>query len=302
MIDLHSAACARIARARHVFALLALCLLLPAHAAPALWEVSAPGGGRVWLFGSVHLCSQQCYPLPDAVRQAFEASPALALELDPTAPHTAARVLERGVYAPDDALVRHLDPAFAADLLDRLSKLGLDRDALLRMRVWLIAQLITVASAAQAGYQLEQGIDVWFLGQARSAGKTVLELETPDEQIDSMDGLPDSAQQAMLRQGLLYLDPARMKREMSRLVSAWQRGDVDQLASLIRAETSVDPDTEKVFESVLTRRNGVMAERIAAYLDSGRQVFVVVGAAHLSGRADILVRLAAMGYQVRRAN
>ncbi|MBX3666808.1 MAG: TraB/GumN family protein [Rhodocyclaceae bacterium] len=285
---------------RILYCAIALFFNLPTWAAPAMWEVRAPGGGQVWLFGSIHLCTAQCFPLPDAVIRAFDGAQALALELDPNSAATGARVLERGIYAAGDALDRHLDAGAMAELDTALAKLGMDRNSWLRMRPWMLAQMLVVLSAQSAGMQIEHGIDLWFLARAQAQNKPVLELETADEQIDSMDRLPDAAQQTMLQQSLSYLDAPTMQRAMADLLAAWQSGDAPALAAQIRKDLAGGAESSRIVESVLTRRNAVMAQRIAHYLQDGQQVFVVVGAGHLAGPGSLPEQLASMGYRVIR--
>ena len=53
-----------------------------ATSTPVLYKVTDGDGDVVWLFGSIHVGTEDFYPLPDYVEEAFEGSDRLAVEVD----------------------------------------------------------------------------------------------------------------------------------------------------------------------------------------------------------------------------
>ena len=93
---------------------LALFCLLPrsAVASSCVWKVTGPGGGTIYLGGSVHALRSSGYPLPAAYNRAFDASSRVVFEDDPKAASKEAKELLRsGTYPKGDTLKNHVDPA-----------------------------------------------------------------------------------------------------------------------------------------------------------------------------------------------
>ena len=54
----------------------------PSLISPILYEVSDDEGGKIWLFGSIHVGTEELYPLPRYVLKAFKKAKTLAVEFD----------------------------------------------------------------------------------------------------------------------------------------------------------------------------------------------------------------------------
>src|SRR4051812_47524379 len=82
-----------------------------ASAASCVWKVTAPTGGTLYLGGSWHLLRNQDYPLPSSYNAAFDASSALAFEVNPRDLNGSGKMLERaGTYPRGDSMKNHVDP------------------------------------------------------------------------------------------------------------------------------------------------------------------------------------------------
>jgi len=136
---------------------LVLCLALasgtPALAGGLLWRISGPDGAlRGHLFRTVHLCDADCYPLDDAVREAFAEARVLALELDPANEHMAHALATAGLLPAGERLDRGQTPALAERLERAAIATGADPASLLRMRPWLASSILAVMAASKAGF------------------------------------------------------------------------------------------------------------------------------------------------------
>ena len=122
-------------RTRHLALLrLSLCLtLLFAHAAAAsardfLWKATSKTGGRVYLVGSVHLLTQDFYPLSLSIDQAFKESDLLVEEVDLAemlSPAAQTLMLGRGMLPANTSLDAVVAPATLALVAQRTKELGL---------------------------------------------------------------------------------------------------------------------------------------------------------------------------------
>lgn len=264
-----------------------------------LWQVTAPGV-TAYLFGSLHVCSAECYPLPRAVVAALDRADTFALELDPSAPEVHRRVIERALYAEGDGLDKHIPPQMLADLEAAMAKIGAPFEPMLRMRPWMAGTTLGLIAAMQSGYKPDHGIDLWLMSRAQAQRKTIVALETADQQIDSMDKLAPEDQALLLRQSIRLIADDSLKDIFRRMIEAWRRGDAEQLDRLMRAGLENEPRAERLFDSILVQRNAGMATRIEELIAQRRSLFVVVGAGHLAGRGSLPELLRAKGYGVRQ--
>ena len=104
------------------------------------------------------------------------------------------------------------------------------------------------------------------------------------------EGLPDSL-------GIYYLKSTLnqmqlMDSSVTLMMGAWLKGD----DSLFREAMYMEPDTDSLLEAqieelVYISRNRKMADSVASFLTQDRKVFVVVGAAHMAGKGDNVLKL-----------
>jgi uncharacterized protein YbaP (TraB family) len=286
-----------------IHCVLAVVLLTLGTAAAAerlyMWEAKGRGG-TAYLYGSVHLCRADCFPLPDAVVKAADAAPALALELDPERPGLQEQLLKRALYPAGETLQRDLSPQLIADLQAALARAGIPPEPLMHMRPWMVGTTLTALAAVQAGYDAQQGIDLWLLKRARSQAKPVIELETADEQLASLDGLPREQQEQMVRQAVTLVGDGSLAGFVGEMVDAWRKGDPDRLYKLSRKGLDSEAQAERLLSALVSERNGKMANRIADAVAQKGGVFAVVGALHLAGADSVQERLKAKGFAVRQ--
>src|ERR1700748_231457 len=94
-----------------VCAIVTGCVCHVAEAASCVWKATSPGGGTVFLAGSVHALRKSDYPLPAAYQRAFDSSSRLAFETEPKSMEAASKGLNKaGQYGTGDNLKNHVDP------------------------------------------------------------------------------------------------------------------------------------------------------------------------------------------------
>lgn len=280
----------------------AMVLLQQAIAQPLyLWE-ARQGDTIVYLYGSIHLCSSKCFPLPAAVDGALADSAALAVELDPLDQKTASELLQRAIYAPGDAVGRHLPADIAGRYLRALVERGVPQAAAKQMKPWFGTTMIEIIDAQRDGFSAERGVDRHLVKQARAAGKAVVELETVEEQVSAIEAMSAEDEAGATRQFLDMADTGKSTAYLREMLSAWRDGDAPRLYA---RSVAVFPDAkagERAMAALLDHRNRVMAQRIAAAAAQRKPLFVVIGAAHLAGPASVQTQLEAAGYSVRQVD
>jgi len=263
---------------------LAVAIPLPVHAQlrqaqprPALWVVNDQDT-IIYLFGTFHALDGKEEWFDRSVQTAFSASDQLILEtLVPKFPVPMAAV--RGNLAP---VQRGKAPAAVAQLTPS-SFLGTTK---------------MVMNAGRAnGLSTDHGADAVLRDAADRAGKPVGGLESFEFQLRMFSALPPPPSLAAQAK-----DPQvsrALGEVLSRLQSAWSRGDIESFAPMLRQMQAQSP---QAYETMFVERNARWANWIAERMKTPGTVFVAVGAGHLSGPDSVQNRLAMLGVRSARVN
>jgi uncharacterized protein len=108
-------------------------------------------------------------------------------------------------------------------------------------------------------------------------------------------GLSKEEQEAFLQQTLEEFD--RAEEMLDEMVAAWRAGDGDALDKMIVEAMREHP---AIYKKFLTDRNAAWMDQIVKLLGQEKDVFVVVGAAHLAGRDSVLELLRKRGFEVEQ--
>jgi len=261
--------------------------------AASVWKVSSPGGGTLYLGGSIHALRSQDYPLPAAYNRAFDASTSMALEVDERAVDEASRsIVKAGEYPRNDNLKNHVDPRTYAYLRKLFGLLGILEQKFTRYRPWFLALLLEAPRLH--GRSEELGVEHYLIGRAHKNHKQVVGLETAREHAEIFSGLTDKQGEAYL---LLEFIPQSEGISSAQIMQAWRKGDVDLVA---REFHEAYRDFPSLAVRLLDNRNRNWIPKIEKYLESGEPCFVVVGAAHLGGPNGVIALLKGRGYTVEQ--
>ncbi len=276
-----------------IAALLAACSPRPVPAEPALWEVTAPDGGKAWLFGTVHALDRPVDWRSDAIENALNASDVLLVEvagLDDSA--ATGRIF--GELAQSEGhppLSKRIEPALQDDLKEIFRKHGFIEGQFVNTETWAAA--LVIAQAETKGLESRYGIDRAVVEAAK--GKSVAELEGVRGQLSLFDGLPEEEQRDLL--GAIVSEARSLSGESGTLVEAWRKGDMAVIERETEKGMLADPELR---EALFTGRNRAWTERIAQEMSAGHKPFVAVGAAHMAGPEGVPAMLAARGLKVSR--
>ncbi|MES2071409.1 MAG: TraB/GumN family protein [Pseudomonadota bacterium] len=261
-----------------------------------LWEIKG-AGHSVFLFGSIHVAKPDFYPLPEYVEKAYQQTDTLAVEVDPSAPDAAARMLPFLTYKAADSLEKHLTPATWQKLA---SKLGPSVEQAKTLKPAMLSVVMAVGLYDGLGYKAEAGIGLHFIARARSDKKNLIELESIEFQASVLGGLGDQDGESMLSDVLDGFDNGDAVEYVNGLAGAWRGGDAGGLVELLAKEAGKDPGSARVMKLLIDDRNPEMANKIARLVRDGKKVFVVIGVGHLVGRGSVVELLQKQGLSVRQ--
>jgi len=238
------------------------------------------------------------YPLSQAIEQAFVNSTKLVLEVNLDSLNSSdaqQMVLAKALLPGGKTLNETLSPATYQAVQQKVEAMGLNMEALKRMKPWFLSLSLVAMKMQQLGYDADNGVDRHFFDRATKADKEVLGLETAEFQINLMDSLSAKTQEESLLQTLKELD--QFETEFEELVRAWASGQEKQLDNLLLQSFKEYPD---VYAKLISERNRRWLPKIESHLQGGNKTLVVVGAAHLVGRDGVVELLKRKGYSVEQ--
>jgi uncharacterized protein YbaP (TraB family) len=256
--------------------------------APALWEVTGPGGQHRWLFGTIHSLPEGAPWHTKAVDQALAQSSVLVVEIanlndTAAAKTTFQRFATTPGLPPLSQRVRRQDRPALAAFLDQA---GMRDDAFPNTETW--AATLQLANAARQRAPVT-GVDRELIAKA----KRVAGLETFASQYGVFDALSAEEQADLLMSEAIDSDG----READKRVVDWLTGDLHALERDSAAGVLGDPELRRALQ---TGRNEAWIDPIVALLRARQQPFVAVGEAHLFGDESLPALLRARGYTVKR--
>lgn len=264
-----------------------------------LWMAEKSGQRTVWLLGSIHLADSSFYPLPAILDSALDASTLVAAELDinksETVQKTGMLMAEKGAL-PAGTFLKDVLPDSLLNRVDSLlAAWKIPKEIMAPFRPWMVALSLSALAIERSGLSGDFGIDQEILARAEDLGKKIFALETPEEQIGIFSNAEDSLGIEYLQSTLNeILEADSFVRDMA---TAWKTGDVEKMRRLLDSDSSESAYEEELY----TKRNLRMAESIDSLATAGEKAFIVVGAAHLVGSGDNVLRLLEKkGYRIRQ--
>lgn len=265
-----------------------------------LWRLERAGSGTSWVFGTMHVSDPRVMVLPENVLSALAASRSLASELKLDETDLTAAL--QGMVLRDQRLSDLLPAELHQRALAALEAVGIPAALGDLLQPWAAAVVLSYgAEELERGRQGLPVLDAWLQEEAQRLGKTVIGLETLEEQLAIFASLPLAWQIDLLVTALDF--PELMSGASETMTQLYLAGDLAGLWDYYQTMgAEMDPAFFAHFTEVaVVRRNHHMAERLEPLLRRGG-LFVAVGAMHLAGEESLLRLLAARGYRVIRAD
>jgi len=265
-----------------------------------LYEVRK-GNQTALLMGTIHVGRPEFYPLPAAQLERMQRNDGLVLEADISDNARALAATQKYAMIPADApgLDAKLPPALKARIEAIAARNQLDPAPLWRMKPWMLANVLALFEAAQAGYMPALSVESYLMRLAKQGGKPILELESIEQQFELFEGAPFTTQLAFLEEAVKAVETRNARREINRIVQAWETGDqaaLERLLAEMRAQDS--PGARFTVDTILLGRHPAMVKRIESLMAEGKTYLIAVGSLHLPGPQGLIALLRARGFTV----
>lgn len=263
---------------------------------PALWVVK-DADTTIYLFGTVHALKPGLSWFDEAVKDAFDKSGELMLEMvlpdDPG--EVAQTMMPLAIDQSGKTLSSRLDPEALKAYQAAMQSVGLPAQQFDMFEPWFPAMMLSVLPVAKHGYDPEQGAEKQLTRAAKEAGKPIAGFETLAEQIGFFDTLPEPAQVTFLNSVVRDLD--KLGPTLDTLVVQWSKGDTEALAATMNESLA---ETPELAQTLLYDRNARWADAIRERMERPGTVFVAVGAGHLAGEKSVQDYLKERGLAAER--
>lgn len=259
-----------------------------------LWKISKLGHTS-YLYGTIHVGKLDwVFPGP-AIQQAVSASDTMALEMDMLDADIQAR-MKKGM----ETMHANPIPESLKNQLEQQAKFEcVPYEALSKMTPEF--QIITLELINSRRDQLEASlaIDLVISGWGHGAKKTMVSLETPEMQLDTLQMKTPQETVIFVTDSLGYLHSGASRKVLNRMVNMWVKSDYKDLNHYIDWCECINTQTERSFmKRMLDDRNPDLAERIDTLHESGKQVFAAVGSLHMVGPIGLPALMEKRGYKV----
>jgi len=256
-----------------------------------LWEISGNGLEQPsYLFGTIHMICKDDFILADIVKEKFNSSAQVYLELDMDDPKMQLTMMQL-MQLPGKETLQEKMGATNFNRLDSFVKkeMKMNLTAFARFKPLMLMSLIAQRSV---GCQAIESYENTFVKMSRDQKKELLGLERVEDQVAVFDAIPDSIEIESIMK--MVNDFEKGKREFKRMSDIYLSQDLDSLYQLM----ADSPEMMGSLDLLLNRRNRNWIPIMDAAMKKS-STFFAVGAGHLGGSQGVLELMRKQGYQVK---
>jgi hypothetical protein len=279
-------------------------------ATPAMWKVTDPAtGNELYMMGTMHIITDDTFPLPDYIMDVYEKCDGIAVEVDINSIMDDMEQLRdfysKMLYTDGTTVKDHLSEETYKKMRDYLSSKGMYSPMMESYMAGFWATQVETASVLSIDNMDQNGVDAKFIDMANKDGKKVISIETIDAQATAITALSDELSDYMISSTIEKTeDMSEYTKSFAELYDAWASGDIDKLDEEDEDSEDIpeelEDDMEAYMNSMLYDRNAGMAEKAEEYLKNGDKYFFMVGGAHFAGEKGVDDILIEKGYKVER--
>jgi uncharacterized protein YbaP (TraB family) len=240
-------------------------------------------------YGTIHIQDKRVFAFDNTVKQIFESCDAFAMEIlmDEISQEEALDAMLMKNTTLDKLLSKE-----EYRILDSVVKANTGAGLFIynKMKPFFLSSQLMQMNMQQ---DMELALDLYFLKNARDAGKPCFGVEKFMDQINAIDAISLEDQADMLFVGLTDTTGNNDTDKLDEMLETYMNFDLDKLFEMTN-DTALPAEFNKAF---LIDRNVGMAKNFVK-IAKKQSVFCAVGAAHLPGNTGIIELLRKKGYTV----
>ena len=254
-----------------------------------LWKISGKGLSQPsYLFGTIHLMCPNEIKIHKVIKDKFEQTKSLYMEIDLTDPSMASKAMKLMQMQDSNKLTKLLGNKY--DTVNQIfqSMAGFSMTPMNSIKPMLILSAILPALLGCQPVSWES----IFQKMALEKHMEIRGLETIKDQMDIFDSIPYQEQADILTKTILNKDST--KAELKNMLLVYAKKDIEQMNML----TIMDDGLKKFENILLTRRNENWIPIISRQIEIN-PTFFAFGAGHLGGENGVIHLLRKDGYKVK---
>lgn len=257
-----------------------------------LWRISGKQMDKPsYLFGTIHLICKNDYVWTNKMKESFDKSDELCLEMDITNPSVLMQIAEGFIDSTGKKLSDYFTPAqyrkLQAYMMDSLS---IDLSVFQQMKPVVLESVFTGKAAdCDSPVSYEENLAT----AAKNEHKIIAGLEDPREQIAVLETIPTDS---VIKDILKSISGGQQDNDNSaynKLLAAYKKQDLPALYEMIQNSKDLQDD----MGAFLDERNKKWIDRMVDKMEQ-KSVFFAVGAGHLWGPNGVISLLRKAGYTV----
>lgn len=268
------------------------------------WKIEKDGA-VVYLLGSIHVATQNMYPIRAEIEKAFYTADHLVLEVDITAEpdeEEAKQLQSLLMYTDGTTIKDHIAPETYERLQLLLQEFSLPTDTYDHYKPAVIISDLNSYLFSLENYDASLGIDLYYGLKALELNKNILELESRLLQVEILNSYSIGYHQKQLdqltKQILGLAEPKADEQSVEELATIWTSGDDEGAAKIVESTKA----NEEMYDLMILKRHDLMLEKIEGYLNNKNKdtYFVIAGYLHMLGEDGLITLLKEKGYNVTR--
>jgi len=280
-----------------------------------IWEVKSDTA-TIYLVGSIHVANEDTYPLQQKLLDAFEQSEAIAVEADVTNidDELMIQIQTMMMYTDGTTLKDHVSKETLTLFDEYVAENGISYftedhlEVLYLFKPWVLYSLLDSDIVMVAGFDSESGIDMHFINAAKDKEMEIIEVESIMSQYNMIDSFSPELQEYMLKDSL-STSRTDSSNSVKLMLSLWEKGDVAAFEHLLDEDNAdllgtMTDEEKKLYEEynnkMIIDRNITMTDKVEELLKGDKDVFYIVGSAHMIGEQGIVKLLEERGYIVTK--
>lgn len=254
-----------------------------------LWKISGNGlTEESYLFGTIHIICADQFLMDDRIKNAFESTDQLVMELDMSDPDLQQKMAAISINPGMKNIQEDMDEE-AAKALDEflIESYGAGLAQLGVLKPFVLTSMVMIK---QLPCEEVVSYEEFFTSLATDQNKPVKGLETVEYQMGVFDQIPAELQLAELAK---MVTSDESEAEFKMMVETYLSEDLDRLYAIMK-----DSDTMENYQDIMldNRNRNWVSVMDAAMKNSS--VFFAVGGGHLAGENGIINLLRIAGYKV----
>lgn len=246
-----------------------------------------------FIAGTIHVLREQDKSLPEAYNLAYQQADVVAFEVDLKEMMAAGfEMVSRGMYQDGTKLSDVLSPEVFQQLKTFCEENGFPIKPMLEMKPTLVSVNLVLGMMMREGAKPE-GIDMMFNKKARQDGKSLLALESIDDQLNAL--FNDKVDADALIKSTLR-DAKNVDQMLDKMITALYQGDTEAFnKEFLQPMAKESPE---YYKSLIVVRNNNWIPKIEAMLATPEKELIMVGGLHLVGDIGVIEQLKSRGYTV----